>query len=86
MWDNLGGYEERKPGVLLGGTMELWITAKVLEPEGLKWELACISDSRDKAVQQCLEPNYCIWPMRLNVPAPQESAVHPDAEYPLWPK
>jgi hypothetical protein len=66
-----------------GFTRPLWITAKVTVESGKEWELVGVFDSRSKAEAACKSWKYCIWPVQLNVEAPDETTIHPKAEYPI---
>lgn len=63
--------------------MTVWIVADVKSEDGVNWELAGVFDSREKAVASCTRWNHCIWPMKMNVMSPDETTVHPQAEYPI---
>jgi hypothetical protein len=67
--------------------MELWIVGKNIDPDDLRgvWEFIGVFDSKEKAIEACIKPEYFTGPAILNDALPDERQPEwPGAFYPRW--
>ena len=62
--------------------MSVWIVGQNRPELDHRWELCGIYTAKEKAVAACLDESYFIGTVPLNTPAPDESTVFPEFEYP----
>lgn len=65
--------------------MQLWAVGLVKggENPNLLWDLQGVFSTKLLAEKACHGPNFCVIPLELDVEAPIETVVVPDAYYPF---
>jgi hypothetical protein len=61
---------------------KLWVVGQ-FRPDSEIWELQGIFDDEVKAVDACINENYFVAPVELNVVFPDEASEWPGMYYPL---